>query len=328
MSGTRDRRARREEIFIQVKDQQRLLGLLANHEVHGSEEVLLSTLNQTVTGQGQAVGGLLGTLGEETDALTGTNEAVSNTTSPPGHAGNGKEVPGGAHVLEGARQRVVPRNGVGTSSQILVVLQVEAGVLHGLHTLGDADHVRDTVTLFDTEADATVLGIVVVVIVSHEPLVNSEGTAGLQDTEDFAVHTNQLRGVHSSLNGVDSVEAVVGEVHLHEVALDEGHLVGKTLLVGVVGGAVNLVVVVVQTGDVGTGELDHLTSGTTDTTADIQNLHVFGDTGHVGEVVLVAGNSLVERLTVGETAEVEGRTPSVLVEVGSKVVVAVKQSLV
>jgi hypothetical protein len=33
----------------------------------------------------------------------------------------------------------------------------------------------------------------------------------------------------------------------------------------------------------------------------------------------------VERLTVGETAEVEGRTPSVLVEVGGQVVVAAER---
>jgi hypothetical protein len=73
---------------------------------------------------------------------------------------------------------------------------------------------------------------------------------------------------------------------------------------------------------VGTSELDHLASGTTDTTANIQNLHVLCDTGLEGEVVLVAGNGLVERLTVGKTAEVEGGTPAILVEVGGEVVVA------
>lgn len=329
MRGTRDRRAcQGKYLYTQRIETKFLLGLLADHEVHGGEEVLLSTLNQAVSGKGQAVGSLLGAPGEETDLLTGTHEAVGNTTTPPGHAGNGEEVPGGAHVLEGARQRVVPRNGVGASSQVLVVLHLEASVLHSLDTLRDADHVGDTITLLDTETDATVLGIVVVVLVGHEPLVDGEGTAGLEDTEDLAVDTDELGGVDGGLNGVDSVEAVVGEVHLHEVALDEGHLVGETLLVGVVGGAVDLVVVVVQTSDVSTSELDHLASGTTDTTADIQNLHVLGDTSHVGEVVLVTGNGLVERLTVGETAEVEGGAPSVLVEIGSQVVVAVERSLV
>lgn len=302
-----------------------LLGLLADHQVHGGEQVLLSTLDQTVSSKSQAVGSLLGALGEEAEALTGTDEAVGKTTAPPGHADNGEEVPDGTHVLEGARQRVVPWGGVRALSQILVVEEIETSILHGLDTLGDADHVGDTVTLLDTQTDATVLGVVVVVLVSHEPLVDTEGTTGLQDTEDLRVDTDQIGGVDGSLNGVDSVEAVVGELHLHEVTLDEGHLVGQTLLLSVGGGTVNLVVVVVQTGNVGTGELDHLTGGTTDTATNVENLHALLDTGLHGEVVLVAGDGLVERLTVGEAAEVEGSTPSVLVKVGGKVVVAIAE---
>lgn len=125
-------------------------------------------------------------------------------------------------------------------------------------------------------------------------------------------------------NSVYGIEAVVGEAHLHEVALNKGHLVRKALLVRVVRSAVDLVVVVVQTGNVSASELDHLAGRTTDTTANIQNLHILRDTSLEGKVVLVAGNGLVERLTVGEAAEVEGRTPSVLVEIGSQVVVAIK----
>lgn len=156
-----------------------LLRLLADHEVHGGEEVLLSTFDQTVTSQGQAVGGLLGTLREETDGFAGTDKAVGKATAPPGHASNGKKVPGGTHVLEGARQRVVPGDRVGASSEILVVLEVKSSVLYGFETLGDTDHVGDTVTLLDTETNTTVLSIIVVVLVSHKPLVYSEGTTGL-----------------------------------------------------------------------------------------------------------------------------------------------------
>ena len=300
-----------------------LLGLLADHQVHGGEQVLLSTLDQAVSSQGKTVGSLLGSLGEETDLLKGTDETVGETTAPPGHAGNSEEVPDGTHVLEGTGQRVVQGSGVGAGSQILVVEELETGILDGLDTLGDGDHVGDTITLLNTQTNATVLGVGVVVLVSHEPLVDTEGTTRLQDTEDLAVHTDQLGGVDGSLDGVDSVEAVVGELHLHEVTLDEVHLVGETLLLSVVGGTVDLVVVVVQTGDVSTAELDHLTSGTTDTAANIQNLHTILQTGLHGEVVLVAGDSLVEGLTVGETAEVEGRAPAIFVEVGGQVVVAV-----
>ena len=299
-----------------------LLGLLADHQVHGGEQVLLRTLDQAVTSQSERVSGLLGSPGEETDGLTGTDETVGETTAPPGHAGNGDEVPKGTHVLEGTGQRVVPRGSVRAGSEILMVLELEAGVLHGLDTLGDADHVGDTVTLLDTETDTAVLGVVVVVIVGHQPLVDTEGAAGLEDAENLRVDTDQLGSVHGGLNGVNGIEAVVGELHLHEVALDEGHLVGETLLLGVVGGAVDLVVVVVETGDVGTGELDDLTGRSADTAADVQNLHALGDTSLHGEVVLVAGDGLVEGLAVGEATEVEGGAPAVLVEIGGQVVVA------
>ena len=86
-------------------------------------------------------------------------------------------------------------------------------------------------------------------------------------------------------------------------------------------GTVDLVIVVVQTGDVCAGELGHLASWSTNTAADIQHLHALLDTNVVSQVVLVASNGLVERLAIGETAEVEALAPAVLIEIGSKVVV-------
>jgi hypothetical protein len=91
-----------------------------------------------------------------------------------------------------------------------------------------------------------------------------------------------------------------------------------------VGGSLNLVVVVVQASNMSTGELGDLTGGTTHTATDIKNLHSLLDTNLVGKVVLMAGNGLVEGLTLGKSAEVEGLAPSVFVEIGSKVVVAAR----
>lgn len=108
----------------------------------------------------------------------------------------------------------------------------------------------------------------------------------------------------------------------HEVALDIVELLRKTLLSGVLCGALDLVVVVVQTGNVAASELGDLTSRPTDTTANIQDLHALLNADAVREVVLVAGNSLVEGLALGEAAEVERLAPSILVEIGSEVVVA------
>lgn len=82
-------------------------------------------------------------------------------------------------------------------------------------------------------------------------------------------------------------------------------MVGQTLLLSVVGSTLNLVVVVVETCDVGTGELGNLARWPADAASDIENLHVFLDTDLVGKVVLMSGNGLVEALANRVAAEVE-----------------------
>lgn len=114
----------------------------------------------------------------------------------------------------------------------------------------------------------------------------------------------------------------------HEITLDKLKLVGQTLLEGVVGSSLDLVVVVVQAGNMSTCELGDLTGGTTHTATDIKNLHAVLDTDLVGKVVFMTGNGLVKGLALGESAEVEGLAPSVFVEIGSKVVVAARFELV
>ena len=108
----------------------------------------------------------------------------------------------------------------------------------------------------------------------------------------------------------------------HEVTLDKVELVRKALLGGIMRRTFDLIVVVVQAGDMASGELGDLTGGATNTAPDVEHPHTLLDANRVREVVLVAGNGLVERLAVGEAAEVEGLAPSILVEVGREVVVA------
>ena len=71
----------------------------------------------------------------------------------------------------------------------------------------------------------------------------------------------------------------------------------------------------------GTGELCNLPGRTTNAAADIENLIPIFDANLGGEVVLVAGNGLVEPFAIGETAEVERLAPAVLVKVRCKIVV-------
>jgi hypothetical protein len=98
-------------------------------------------------------------------------------------------------------------------------------------------------------------------------------------------------------------------------------LVRKTLLLGISSSTLNLVVIVVQTGDVCTSELCDFSGWSTNTTAHIEDFVSIFDTNFGCEVVFVTGNGLVERFTVCEAAEVEGLAPTVFVEICAEIVV-------
>ncbi|KAI6771855.1 hypothetical protein HG531_009480 [Fusarium graminearum] len=276
----------------------------------------------------QAVSSLLGSGRGKLEGLEETSQTVGDGSTPSGHAHNGEEVTDSLDVAELTSQRPVPGKGVGAIRKILVVEHFEARVVDGSDTLRDLAHVGNTITLFDTQSNLTVAEVVVVVLVSHEPLVHTEDTTGLKNTENLAVDALESGSVNGGLNGINGIEAVVGERHLlpWELACiqETEVLVGQTLLEGVVGSSLDLVVVVVQAGNMSTCELGDLTGGTTHTATDIKNLHAVLDTDLVGKVVLMTGNGLVKGLALGESAEVEGLAPSVFVEIGSKVVVAAR----
>src|SRR6478735_2591763 len=74
----------------------------------------------------------------------------------------------------------------------------------------------------------------------------------------------------------------------HKVTLDKLELPRQTLADGIPGGASNLVVVVVETGDVGIGELGNLPCGSAHTAPNIQHLHAGLDANLRREEVLMA----------------------------------------
>lgn len=119
-----------------------------------------------------------------------------------------------------------------------------------------------------------------------------------------------------------------GALTYHEITLDIFELARETLFDGVPGGALNLVVVVVETGDVAVGELGDLSGGTTNTATNIQNLVTGLDADLHGEVVLMTSNGLVEALTERVATEVEGLAPAILIQIGGQVVVVSGQSRV
>lgn len=308
---------------MHAKRKKRLLGFPSDHQVHGCEKLLLTTGNQTVSCKGKTVGCLLGTPRHKPDLLHGAHESVHESTTDTSHTQHSQEIPHSLHLLEVTRKRVIPGNGIGTISQILMMQQLESSGLDSIQTLGDFDHVGDTVSLLNTQSDFAMFWILVVVFVGHQPFVNTKDTAGLQDTADFAIHALEAGRVNGSLDSIDGVEAVVREGHLHKVTLLESEFVGETLAFGVAGGALDLVVVVVEADDVDAGKFDNLASGTADTAADIEHFHAFLEAHGVSEVVLVTGDGLTEGFAVCEAAEVEGGSPSVFVQVGREVVVTI-----
>ncbi|KAI6775056.1 hypothetical protein HG530_001814 [Fusarium avenaceum] len=258
--------------------------------------------DQAVCSESQTVSSLLGSCRSELEGLKETSQVVGNGTTPGGHANNSENVTNGLDVAELTRQGPPPGESIGAHCQILVVEHLEARVLDGINTLGDLAHVGDAIALLDTQSNLTVAEVVIVILIGHEPLINTENTSRLKHSEDLAVNTLK-------------------------VTLDKVELVRQALLEGVVGGSLNLIVVVVETGDMGACELGDLASGTTNTTTNVEDLHALLDTNLVGKVVLMTGNGLVKGLALRESAEVEGLTPTVFVEIGGKVVVATHQQV-
>jgi hypothetical protein len=63
----------------------------------------------------------------------------------------------------------------------------------------------------------------------------------------------------------------------HKVSLYKIQLVRKTLLCSISSGSLDLVVIVVESSDLGSGELGNLSSWTAHTTADIEDFHAIPD---------------------------------------------------
>lgn len=95
----------------------------------------------------------------------------------------------------------------------------------------------------------------------------------------------------------------------------------KALLLRISRCTFDLVIVVVQSSNVCAGEFGNLSRRATDTTSNIKNFVSILNTNLGRQVMLVAGNCLVEWFTICESAEVERLSPSVLIEIRSEIVV-------
>ena len=287
-------------------------GFASNKEIHGRENAQKSTFQHRVCSRLKD-GRHLGTAGSrQSKSLQGPDHVCCGSTSCCRGAQDGQIVPEGVCLTDIALQGVVPLDLVLGFAHVLMFLDREADSLQSLEAVLARHHLGDAVADLQSTDDSQVFWVGGVVLVSHDPFVTAKDTTGLQDSVGLSVDTLQGRGMDG---GLDSVAGVIGSIlqgHVHEVTLDKVRAVLESKSVGIATGTRDLVVVVVEAGDVGSGEVTDLAGGTTDTTADIEDLERGLDTHVGGQVVLMTGHGLLEGLTRAESAEVERGAPGVL----------------
>ena len=113
----------------------------------------------------------------------------------------------------------------------------------------------------------------------------------------------------------------------HEIALDKGQLIGKTLFRRVLIGSINLVVVVIETRNVGISECSDGSGRSPHSTANIQHLHALFDADLSRQIVFVPCNRLVEAFAWRKAAKMEALAPTVFIYVRRQIVVAVRYTV-
>ena len=109
----------------------------------------------------------------------------------------------------------------------------------------------------------------------------------------------------------------------HEITLDELQLIRQTLLLRISCRTLDLVIIVVQSGNVCTSEFCDFSGRATNSAANVEDFVSVFDANLAGQVMFVTRNGLVKGFAVCEAAEMEGLAPAVFVEVGAQVVVTI-----
>lgn len=191
-----------------------------DHEIHGREQPPPAALHERICCLAKTLGCLPGAARRKPQRLHDAEHVVRDDPPPLVHPRYSEQVPEGLRVPEVAGQRPVPRRSVevggrsgrtGRGSEVLVVLEVETGILDGCDAVFPVEHAGDAVSLLDSKTNAAVVEVVVIVGIRHQPLVDTEDAAGLEDAEDLGVDALEGGGVAGRLDSVDSVEGVVGE---------------------------------------------------------------------------------------------------------------------
>jgi hypothetical protein len=294
----------------------RHLLLAGQIEIRRSEDVELATLDQIEGGVVEQLTNLDGAARSDAQGLQNGDEEVGDGAASPGHA---ETLQG-----EGTFQRVVPGDLVinrgDTARHFEGIEDLPAGVLQSLVNLFNTGDFGQAVTDLNTLLNALVLRVLGVKVLSHNPLVSGEETTLLGDTGELLEAGSLIRGVASGLNLVDVVELLILEGELHEVLLTERAQLAELVTSDPLVTNNDLVVVVVDTDDVSTGEASNVAHGATDTSTEVSNLVTTAKTETQGQIVLVAAERVLVRLAGNAGTEVERLTPTILVEISDQVV--------
>jgi len=293
--------------------------LASKEEVHRSKDIKLSTTGKSISGSAQHLVSLSSSLGGELKGLKNLDSLLGEEATSLGVFDVGKR--------PSTLDSIIPGNIVsvlrGSGSHVVALYEFESSRLEGVINLLGSAHIGETITGLDLVLDATVLLIGGVILISHNPVVGGEVATGLEDLVHLLETSNTVGGVACGLDGVDGIDGVLGEVEVHEVTLDSLAEVLKVVLDVQDVGTFDLVVVVVDAGNIGTRETGNSTHGSTDTTAEVEDMLSGAKAERVSKEVLMTGERSGETLSREAGSKMEALSPSVLVEIGDEVVVVV-----
>ena len=186
--------------------------LSAHHHVHRSPYALLCTIPHSIHRLTLRFQCLVPTLSNQSSELKNPNHDQPKEIIP---------------VLQPKNQPpVTPRRGIRriaidhpppwllsdvAKRHIFVMIKLQTRRPERIKAFRYSHKVRQAVPSLDALADLNMLGILVVELVLHEPLIHTENASRPQDPRYLGVALGQIRCVDRGFLGVDKVERVVRE---------------------------------------------------------------------------------------------------------------------
>ena len=222
-----------------------------------------------------------------------------------------------------ALERPVPGPGrVALEGLVLRGEHLETGALHCIDLLGSREQVGHRVRQLDAIADVPMDGVVRVEAFREAPLGQGDLAARSQQSIELLEAEMLVRCVADRFVGVGRVEGVLLEGYVHEVREQEVACFLEPRSAHRAFGSRNLVRVQIQARDAGAGGLRDVDQWSADAAPEVGDLRAGPQPQHSGHSVLLTALRRVESFAGPARREVEGLTPTVLIEPGDDIVEA------